>query len=92
MPFSATAVEDFVVIGVQPDTIQIKSADGETLSLSAGDLSEVFDSVVRLTFRADPTGDANLTAVPIVLNAIVTRNSAGQRQRVEVFQLKLARG
>jgi hypothetical protein len=92
MPRSATAVEDFVVVGVEPGVIQIKSGDGELLSLSASELSEVFDSVVRLTFRANASASSGSSSVPIVLNAVVTRDAEGRRHRVDVFQLKLARG
>lgn len=91
MPNSITVVEDFVVVGVQPDAIQIKGSDGESLSLSVSELSDVFDSVVRLTFRANSSAGPEGSSVPIVLSAVVARDSDGKRQRVEVFQLKLAR-
>lgn len=89
---SSTVVEDFVVIGVQPDAIQVRGSDGQTLELSASELSDVLDSVIRLTFRANPSTGLNNSSVPIVLNAVVSLGEDGTRQRVEVFQLKLARG
>lgn len=92
MPTSSTAIEDFVVVGVQSDAILIRSSDGETLRLSPSELSDVFDSVVRLTFRANSVATGNASSVPIVLIAIVSRDPEGKRHRVEVFQLKLARG
>ncbi len=90
MPMSATAIEEFVVVGVQADAIQVKSSDGEILDLSPFQLTDVFDSVVRLTFRASSSLTPGHYSVPIVLNAVVSRDADGKRDRVEVFQIKPA--
>ena len=91
MPMSTTAVEDFVVVGVESEAIRLQGGDGEVFLLLANELSDVFDSVVRLSFRAEGSAHDSSSPVPIVLSAIVTRDAGHQRQRVDVIQLKLVR-
>lgn len=83
--------EEFLVVGCHPDAIQVRSQDGDTLLLPSSELSEVFDSVVRLSFRVGTSAGSDNSLGPIVLQAVVTRDSNGSRRRIDVFEVKLMR-
>ena len=90
MSVASTVLEDFVVVGVDLDSIQLRSGDGALLELARSKLSDVFDGVIRLAFRAD--AGSGTACIPIVLTALVSRDSDGQRFGVDVVQVKLGSG